>query len=142
MFEFHYQYGNARRKLFRASGSVCSIGSARSNDLVVETRMIGKRHAELRLLADGVHIRDLGSLGGCWVNRERVVEHGPLSDLDEIAIGDVSVTIQGTPTGEGGRGGEERAASAAAFASGAASEPDPESAGRSVLRAFGFGAEG
>ena len=132
MFEFHYQHGNARRKLFRVTGDVCAIGSARSNDLVIETRMIGKRHAELRLQADGVHIRDLGSLGGCWVNRERVVEHGPLSDLDEIAIGDVSVVIQGSPAGGADRSGI--APTGGPQGSGAKS-----GSGRSVLRAFGFG---
>lgn len=93
MFDFHYQLGTGRRKLHRVSGDICSIGSARSNDLVVDTRMMGKRHAELRLQSDGVYIRDLGSLGGCWVNRERVMEQGPLGELDEISIGDVSVIL-------------------------------------------------
>ena len=97
MFNFHYQAGSARRKLFKAQGAVVAIGSARSNDLVITTRQISKRHAELRLQADGVHLYDLGSTGGCWVNRERVVGCGPLSDLDEITIGDVSVVINGNP---------------------------------------------
>lgn len=97
MFSFHYQANGARRKVFKAHGAVVAIGSARSNDLVLDTRQIGKRHAELRLQADGVHLRDLGSSGGCWVNRERVVERGPLSDLDEVTIGDVHVVIDGNP---------------------------------------------
>jgi len=119
VFDFHYQHGGSRRKLFRVTGTVCSIGSARSNDLVIETRLVAKRHAELRLLADGVHIRDLGSLGGCWVNRERVVDHGPLSDLDEVAVGDVSIVIVGAPLGEGGHvvtPGDGRAAAGRAAA--------------------------
>jgi len=99
MFDFHYQHGSSRRKLFRVQGEVCSIGSARSNDLVVETRLVAKRHAELRLKADGVYIHDFGSLGGCWVNRERVVDHGPLGDLDEVAVGDLSIALSGTPIG-------------------------------------------
>ena len=141
MFEFHYQYGNARRKLHRVTGSVCSIGSARSNDLVVETRMVGKRHAELRLQADGVHIRDLGSLGGCWVNRERVLEHGPLSDLDEIAVGDISVAIHGVPTSgeEGGEGMRSVDPHLPSRSAETRADTFSESAGRSVLRAFGFG---
>jgi len=93
MFDFYYQHGGARRKLFKVKGSVCSIGSARSNDLILETRMIGKRHAEFRVQSDGVYLKDLGSLGGSWVNRERIVEHGPLSDLDEVVIGDVNIVI-------------------------------------------------
>lgn len=95
MFDFHYQIGSARRKLYRVSGEVCGIGSARNNDLVIDNRSIGKRHAELRLAKDGIYIRDLGSLSGCWVNRERVVDHGPLSEFDEIAVGDVSIVLSG-----------------------------------------------
>ncbi len=93
MFDFYYQQGGGRRKLFKVKGSLCSIGSARSNDLVVNTRLVGKRHAELRLESDGVYLRDLGSMSGSWVNRERIVEHGPISDLDEISVGDISLTI-------------------------------------------------
>ncbi len=93
MFDFYYQHGGGRRKLFKVKGSVCSIGSARSNDLVIDTRLVGKRHAELFLKSDGVYLRDLGSMSGSWVNRERIVEHGPITDLDEIAVGDISLTI-------------------------------------------------
>jgi pilus assembly protein CpaF len=94
MFDFYYQIGSHRRKLFQAVGSHCSIGSARSNDLVIDSRQLSKRQAELRLEDSGVFIRDLGSLTGCWVNRERVVEQGPLSDLDEIEVGDVRITLK------------------------------------------------
>lgn len=94
VFDFYYQIGTQRRKLFQAVGSHCSIGSARSNDLVIDSRQLSKRQAELRLEDSGVYIRDLGSLTGCWINRERVVERGPLSDLDEIEIGDIRVTLK------------------------------------------------
>ena len=143
MFDFHYQHGGARRKLFRVSGPVCTIGSARSNDLVVETRLVGKRHAELRLQADGVHIRDLGSLGGCWVNRERVVDHGPLGDLDEITVGDLSIVISGHPVGQPSAAtSAEPPVAAGADVDGAATAHGARrerGAGRSVLRALGFG---
>lgn len=97
MFDFYYSHGGSRRKTFKSKGEVCSIGSARSNDLVIETKAIAKRHVELRLLPSGVHIVDLGSLSGTWVNRERVKQYGPLSDLDEIVVGDVSVVLDGMP---------------------------------------------
>jgi len=97
VFTFHYETAGARRRTFKVSGPVCAIGSARSNDLVIEGRRMGKRHAELRLEADGVHLLDLGSGGGCWVNRDRVQRHGPLTDLDEVAIGEVTLVIDGSP---------------------------------------------
>ena len=96
MFDFHYQCANARRKLFQVKGSHCTIGSARGNDLVVDTRRIAKRHAELREEPDGIHLRDLGSHGGCRVNGERIVDCGPLSSLDQIEVGDVLVALRTT----------------------------------------------
>ncbi len=93
MFEFYYQHGSSRRKLFKVAGESCAIGSARSNDLVVSSRQVGKRHAELTLKPDGIWIKDMGSLHGSWVNRERVMEHGPLSELDEVLLGDLNVVI-------------------------------------------------
>ncbi|MFK7996042.1 MAG: ATPase, T2SS/T4P/T4SS family [Granulosicoccus sp.] len=94
MFDFHFQSGSSRRKLFQVKGSHCSIGSARGNDLVIDARRIAKRHAELREEIDGIYLKDLGSLGGCRVNGTRIVDHGPLSEFDEIEIGDVRVTIR------------------------------------------------
>ncbi|NND90582.1 MAG: FHA domain-containing protein, partial [Granulosicoccus sp.] len=94
MFDFYYQQGNSRRKLFQVKGGHCSIGSARSNDLIIDTRLMSKRHAELRLEHDGLHLRDLGSLSGTWVNRERILDHGPLSDLDDIEVGDLNLAIR------------------------------------------------
>jgi len=97
MFDFYYSQNGSRRKSFKVKGELCSIGSARSNDLVVSTKSMAKRHAELRLNTSGLHITDLGSLSGTWVNRERVQEYGPLSDLDEIVVGDVSLSLDGMP---------------------------------------------
>lgn len=94
MFDFHFQQGRARRKLFQVKGSHCTIGSARDNDLVIETRRVAKRHAELREERDGIYLRDLGSLGGCRVNGERIVDKGPLSELDDIEVGDVRVALR------------------------------------------------
>ena len=94
MFDFYYQRGSSRRKVFQAVGQHCSIGSARSNDLVIDSRQLSKRQAELRLEDTGVFIRDVGSLTGCWVNRERVVDFGPLSDLDEVEVGDVRLSLK------------------------------------------------
>ena len=96
MFEFHYQTGTARRKVFQVTGSHCSIGSARGNDLVVNSRHIAKRHAELREEHSGVYLRDFGSLGGCRVNGERVMDYGPLEVLDDIEVADVRINLRAT----------------------------------------------
>lgn len=94
MFDFYFQQGHSRRKLFEVKGSHCAIGCARGNDLVIATRHIAKRHAELREENDGIYLKDLGSLGGCRVNGHRIVDQGPLSELDEIEVGDVRIRLR------------------------------------------------
>ena len=97
MFDFYFQHSGGRRKLHKVKGSACTIGSIRSNDLIVDAKRVSKKHVELMLKSDGVHLKDLGSLSGTWVNRERIVEFGPLSELDEVNIGDVTLWLDGLP---------------------------------------------
>lgn len=94
MFEFYYQAGSARRKLHKAQGDFCTVGSARDNDFVLGHRAVSKRHAEFRLIDGSAHIFDTGSASGTWVNRERVREFGPLTELDEIVIGETHFRIR------------------------------------------------
>ena len=138
MFDFYYQQGNSRRKLFQVVGDHCSIGSARSNDLVIDSRQMSKRQAELRLEDSGVFLRDLGSLSGCWVNRERIVDYGPLSELDEVEVGSVSVSIKAVRLAPLTLASSSSASSASSFAAG---EADAVRAGRNLSGAgIGIGA--
>jgi pilus assembly protein CpaF len=98
MIAFYFQRGNSRRKVFRHQGEYCSIGSARNNDLVLKTRHVSKRHAEIRLNTTGLHIDDLGSMSGTWVNKERVVTYGPITENDEIILGDIRIWFDQTQT--------------------------------------------
>lgn len=156
MFDFHYRVGSARRKLHKVKSDVCCIGSARSNDLVLDTRKIAKRHAELRLRSNGIYIKDLGSMSGCWVNHERILEHGPLSDLDEIVIGDVGITLNGKSVDAdvltngrsvdhaladkpAGWSSDDTASAGSRPVEAAQSSVNNKPARRSLFKAFGFG---
>ncbi|MEW8320374.1 MAG: ATPase, T2SS/T4P/T4SS family [Candidatus Thiodiazotropha sp.] len=94
MFEIHYQQGRKRRSRHTVKGDRCVIGSARHSDLVIKHRHIAKRHATLYAKDNQVHIEDHGSITGTWVNRERVINYGPLNNHDEITIGDVSLRVE------------------------------------------------
>jgi len=158
MFDFHFQVGSARRKSYKVKGDVCSIGSARSNDLILNTRKVGKRHAELRMRPEGVYIKDLGSMSGCWVNRDRIMEYGPLTDLDEIMIGDVSILLGSNSISNNSKNAPDHAEGSApepaqnqasyhvagnqSLNNGANSDqvvPESKPAKRSLFKAFGFG---
>ncbi|PVV19259.1 MAG: hypothetical protein B6D79_15330 [gamma proteobacterium symbiont of Ctena orbiculata] len=94
MFEILYQQGRKRRVRHSIKGDRCVIGSARHNDLVLKHRHIAKKHASLYAQNNQVHIEDLGSITGTWVNRERVINYGPINEHDEITIGDVTLKIE------------------------------------------------
>ena len=47
---------------------------------------VSRRHAEIRQVAGGYQVRDVGSLNGTYLNRERV-EESVLRDGDELQIG-------------------------------------------------------
>ncbi|MET0068873.1 MAG: ATPase, T2SS/T4P/T4SS family [Candidatus Thiodiazotropha sp.] len=94
MFEIHYQQGRKRRSRHTVKGDRCVIGSARHSDLVIKHRHIAKRHATLFAKDNQLHIEDHGSITGTWVNRERIINYGPLNNHDEITIGDVSLRVQ------------------------------------------------
>lgn len=47
---------------------------------------VSRRHAEVRRTSDGYEVKDVGSLNGTYLNRERV-ETASLADGDELQIG-------------------------------------------------------
>ncbi len=47
---------------------------------------VARAHAEIQRIERGFKLVDRGSLGGTWVNGERIAEYAPLADDDEISI--------------------------------------------------------
>jgi len=68
-------------------GDVTRAGRHPESDIFLDDITVSRRHAELERGADGkVVIRDVGSLNGTYVNRERIEEQ-VLSGGDEVQIG-------------------------------------------------------
>jgi pSer/pThr/pTyr-binding forkhead associated (FHA) protein len=68
-------------------GDVTLAGRHPDSDIFLDDVTVSRRHAELRRRHDGkVEIRDVGSLNGTYVNRERTDET-VLSAGDEVQIG-------------------------------------------------------
>ncbi|MDA8311326.1 MAG: FHA domain-containing protein [Actinomycetota bacterium] len=66
---------------------VTSAGRHPESDIFLDDITVSRRHAEFTRGADGrMVVRDLGSLNGTYVNRERIEEHF-LSTGDEVQIG-------------------------------------------------------
>ncbi len=95
MFEIIYQQDGSRRSKVTVKNGRYSIGSARQNDLVFKHKSISKRHVTIYQKGGEIYLEDLGTMTGTWVNRERVIMHGPLTEQDEITIGNVRLFVKG-----------------------------------------------
>ena len=79
------------------------------SDIFLDDVTVSRRHAEFHRDWGTFTVRDVGSLNGTYVNRERV-EAATLSNGDEVQIGKFRlVFIAGPRPEERGRPGRERA---------------------------------
>jgi pSer/pThr/pTyr-binding forkhead associated (FHA) protein len=65
---------------------VVTAGRHPDSDIFLDDVTVSRRHAEFRRDAMGVKVRDVGSLNGTYVNRDRIDEV-QLSNGDEVQIG-------------------------------------------------------
>jgi len=71
---------------FRLSAEVVSAGRHPDSDIFLDDVTVSRRHAEFRLRDGAYVVRDVGSLNGTYVNRDRVDEVAVRTG-DEIQIG-------------------------------------------------------
>lgn len=62
------------------------IGRQTDSEVRLAGWRVARLHAEIHRIDRGFKLVDRGSLGGTWVNGERIVEYAPLAADDEIAI--------------------------------------------------------
>ena len=68
------------------------IGRSPECDVFLDDVTVSRRHAELQRTGETFTIRDLGSLNGTYVNRQRI-ESATLEDDDEVQIGKYRLTF-------------------------------------------------
>jgi hypothetical protein len=71
---------------FSLEKDVIHAGRHPQSDIFLDDVTVSRRHAEIIRDDTGYRVRDVGSLNGTYLNRERV-ESAPLSDGDELQIG-------------------------------------------------------
>jgi len=64
------------------------VGRAVTSDIPIFDPTISRRHAELRVVKDGVSLKDLGSSNGTFINGTKVTE-GTLAANDSVTFGKV-----------------------------------------------------
>ncbi len=63
-----------------------TIGRHPDSDIFLDDVTVSRRHAEVSVDGDGFTVRDVGSLNGTYLNRERI-ETAKLQNGDELQIG-------------------------------------------------------
>ena len=71
---------------FLLDAAVTTAGRHPDSDIFLDDVTVSRRHAEFRRDADSFVVRDVGSLNGTYVNRERI-DTAELAGGDEVQIG-------------------------------------------------------
>ena len=71
---------------FPLDKDVVTAGRSPDSEIFLDDVTVSRRHAEVSRTAQGFLVRDVGSLNGTYVNRERIEEQ-LLADGDEVQVG-------------------------------------------------------
>lgn len=71
---------------FVLDNELTCVGRHPDSEIFLDDITVSRRHAEFLRSAEGYVVRDVGSLNGTYVNRERI-DAVPLSSGDEVQIG-------------------------------------------------------
>ncbi|MBN8881065.1 type III secretion system (T3SS) inner membrane Yop/YscD-like protein [Salana multivorans] len=90
------QHGPNSGARFLLDAPTTSVGRDTSAEIFLDDVTVSRRHAEFRRVEDGFEVRDVGSLNGTYVNRERI-EVALLHAGDEVQIGKYRLTFHPSP---------------------------------------------
>jgi pSer/pThr/pTyr-binding forkhead associated (FHA) protein len=79
---------------FALDSDLVRAGRHPDSDIFLDDITVSRRHVEVERTPDGWRVRDVGSLNGTYVNRERVDE-ALLKDGDELQIGTFKLVFVG-----------------------------------------------
>ena len=98
MIVIDYSYLSAPEKRFETEAASVTIGRP-SRDWAVDLDLnpdgtVSRRHARVTYEADGYYIEDFNSLGGTWVNGQKITNKARLQPGDQIKIGQTELVIR------------------------------------------------
>ena len=70
------------------------IGSAPGADIRLEDDGVDDWHAQVWPVPEGVAVKDLGTLGGTWVDGERIASPTTIGDKSEIKLGRTTFVVE------------------------------------------------
>jgi pSer/pThr/pTyr-binding forkhead associated (FHA) protein len=88
---------------FLLDSDLTTAGRHPESDIFLDDVTVSRRHADFVRGEDGFHVRDVGSLNGTYVNRERI-ENIRLTGGDEVQIGKYRLVFFSGHSGSPGSG--------------------------------------
>jgi pSer/pThr/pTyr-binding forkhead associated (FHA) protein len=73
-------------------GSIKTIGRATGAEFIVEAALVSRLHCQLTATADALHVKDLGSTNGTFVNGKRVTS-AELKVGDTLSVGRLELVV-------------------------------------------------
>lgn len=84
---------SADRLTFRLPpGTVKTIGRSTGAEFMVDAALVSRLHCQLTATADALHVKDLGSTNGTFVNGKRV-QAAKLTDGDRLSVGRLELRV-------------------------------------------------
>lgn len=86
-----------KRLTFRIPvGSVKTIGRSTGAEFIVDAALVSRLHCQLTATVDSLHVKDLDSTNGTFVNGARV-QTDELYDGDTLTVGRVDLSVSRPP---------------------------------------------
>ncbi len=89
---------------FLLDSELTTVGRHPDSDIFLDDVTVSRRHAEFYRQPSGFTVRDVGSLNGTYVNRDRI-EETDLRDGDEVQVGKFRLTFLAARRSQTGSGG-------------------------------------
>ena len=84
---------SGERLTFRIpAGSVKTVGRSPGAEFIVDVALVSRLHCQLTATSDSLHVKDLGSTNGTFVNGTRV-KTAELKDGDRLAVGRLELIV-------------------------------------------------
>src|SRR5688500_3883331 len=73
-------------------GAVKTIGRSPGAEFIVDAALVSRLHCQLTATAESLHVKDLGSTNGTFVNGKRI-QAAHLKDGDRLAVGRLELIV-------------------------------------------------
>ena len=95
------QRGPNRGARFLLDSATTTAGRHPASDIFLDDVTVSRKHCIFEQEAGGYRVRDIGSLNGTYINRQRI-DAAALTDGDEVQIGKYRLTFHASPNREAG----------------------------------------